>query len=161
MPVLYEIRALLLAGRCQTKLILLPEDNAMRHLPEYQVEFVFLFYFSFLSTILKVKSDKFLPEIPWSDSLEYYAQHKSIMMIKEDLFNYFPLYFTSLHPHFSLLYVYFVYLFCQIKMHLSYLGFWLEVMQEVFRTAIVCILFCYHCWKWLNIFIRNIKMNQL
>lgn len=45
MPVAYEIRSLLLNGKCQTKLILLPEDNAMRHLPEYQVEFVFLFYF--------------------------------------------------------------------------------------------------------------------
>lgn len=43
MPVVYEIRVLLLAGRCQTKLLLLPGDNELRHLPEYQVEFVGLF----------------------------------------------------------------------------------------------------------------------
>lgn len=62
------------------------------------------------------------------------------MMEAEDLFNYFPLYFTSLSPLFSLLYLCFVYLLCRVKMHLSYLGLSLKVMQEVFRTAAVCIL---------------------
>lgn len=99
-----------------------------------------LILFSSVSTILKVMSDKFLPEIPWSDSLEYCAQNESTMMEAEDLFNYFPLYFTSLSPLFSLLYLCFVYLLCRVKMHLSYLGLSLKVMQEVFRTAAVCIL---------------------
>lgn len=41
----YEIRALLLTGRCQTNLLLLPEDNRMKQLHEYQVQFAGLFSF--------------------------------------------------------------------------------------------------------------------
>lgn len=45
-------------------------------------------YFIFLlKTILKVTSDKFLPEILWRDCLKYCAHHESTMMEKEDLSN--------------------------------------------------------------------------
>lgn len=55
-----------------------------------------LILFSSLRTTLKVKSDKFLPEILWSDCLKYCAQNESTVIVKEDLVNYFPLlfYFT-------------------------------------------------------------------
>lgn len=115
-----------------------------------------LIFFSSLSTTYKVMSDKFLLEILGSYCLEYHAQKESAMMGAEDLFNYFALYFSSFFSlHFCLLY--FVYLLCQVKVHLSYLGFSLKVMQEVFRTAKTRTFLCYHSQKWLNYFLQKLQ----
>jgi len=88
-------------------------------------------------------SDRFLPEIFGSYCLEYHAQKESAMMGAEDLFNYFSLYFSSLSFPLISLSVYFVYLLCEVKIYLNYLGFSLKEVQEVFRTAYTRTLFCY------------------
>lgn len=114
-----------------------------------------LIFFSSLSEIFKETSDKFLPEILGSYCLEYYAQKETATM-RADLFNYFSLYFSSLS--FLLISVFsfsILCISCQVKLHLSYLGFSFKEMQEVFRTANTCTLLCYHSQKWLNHFLQK------